>query len=146
MTHLSKLLIAATALLLAGGVGFSDASAAVERSGDGKNAYKLAAHNAAVRYDRDVAMWDCWDAGVVPRLSAWNGRRWIRWAVAEVSKDATKCPEKGTRKAVYRYHVSLKGRPVDGFAYNLVKVKEHCRGCETSRWTLPVLPPGAGAG
>jgi hypothetical protein len=57
---------------------------------DGKSAYRLAAHNAAVRYDRDARMWDCWDRGVRPRLSAWNGRRWVLWSRGAVSRDQRK--------------------------------------------------------
>ena len=115
-----------------------------ERSSDGINAYKLAKHNAAVRYDKHVAMWDCWDAGVTPRFSAWNGRKWVLWAVGEVSRDQQKC-EGSQNKIVYRYRVSLKGKPIRNRAYNLLRVKEACSGCYTSYWTLPVLPPGAAA-
>jgi hypothetical protein len=111
---------------------------------DGHSAYKLAAHNAAVRYDRDVRMWDCWGLGVQPRLSAWNGRRWVLWSTGRVSRDRSKCGN--TRnKVVFSFHVALLGRAVSGRAYNLVRVKEHCSACQTARWTLPVLPPGAAA-
>ena len=116
----------------------------LDRSSDGISAYKLANHNAAVRYDNRVAMWDCWDAGVTPRFSAWNGHKWVLWAVGEVTRDQQKC-EAGKNKIVYRYEVSLKGRPVRNRAYNLLRVKEACPGCYTSHWTLPVLPPGAAA-
>lgn len=89
-------------------------------------------------------MWDCWESGVTPRFAAWNGKKWVRWSVGAVSKDAKKC--KGdTNKVVYSY-VSLKGKKVEGLAYRLVKVKEYCDDCVTSTWTLPVLPTGAAAG
>lgn len=44
-------------------------------------------------------------------------------------------------KIVYTYTVSLKGRPSTTSSYNLLKVKEHCTGCETSSWTLQVVVP-----
>jgi hypothetical protein len=115
-------------------------------SPDGVSAYKLARHNAAVRYHRHVKMWDCWSSGVTPRFAAWNGSRWVRWSIGQVSTDVEKCPGPGKSKIVYSYYVSLKGVPVKNRAYHLVRVKEYCRGCETARWTLPVLPPGAAAG
>lgn len=115
-----------------------------DRSSDGISAYKLAKHNAAVRYDKDVTMWDCWDSGVTPSFSAWNGRKWVLWTVGEVSRDQRKC-QPGEKNVVYSYHVSLKGKPVRNRAYNLLRVKEACQGCYTSYWTLPVLPPGAAA-
>jgi hypothetical protein len=121
------------------------ALSAARLGADGQSAYKLAAHNAAVRYDRDVRMWDCWSFGARPRLAAWNGDRWVRWSVGAVSGDRSKCGNK-SNKVVFSYHVSLLGRPVKDRAYNLVRVKEHCPGCQTAKWTLPVLPPGAAAG
>jgi hypothetical protein len=83
-------------------------------------------------------MWDCWDAGVIPRFYAWNRQRWTRWSVGEVSTDHEKCPHQGQRKVVYRYRVTLKGHPVAGKPYNLLRVKEDCNGCEASPWTLPI--------
>jgi hypothetical protein len=89
-------------------------------------------------------MWDCWDRGVTPRFAAWNGRRWVRWSTGTVLTDVQKCPN--SNKVVYSYYVALKGTFVKNRAYRLVRVKEHCNGCITARWTLPVLPPGAAAG
>lgn len=122
------------AILAAGG---SPAATAATAEGDGQNAYKLAAHKDSVVYDTDVSMWDCWDAGVKPSFYAWTGKSWSRWAVAETSADVQKCGETDN-KAVFRYHVSRKGKKVQGKPYRLLKVKETCKGCEPSIWFLPI--------
>ena len=106
-------------------------------SGDGQNAYKLAAQKDSVVYDTDVAMWDCWDASAKPSFYAWTGKSWSRWAVAETSADIEKCGEDDV-KAVFRYHVSRKGKKVQDKPYRLLKVKETCKGCEASIWYLPI--------
>ena len=134
---------AVTAVVVVAGVGRADAavgatarsasvgSSAAGLATDGQSAYKLAAHNAGVRYDRDVRMWDCWALGARPRLSAWSGERWVRWSTGAVSRDRRKC---GTtaNKVVFSYRVTLLGRPVRGVVYNLVRVKEHCAGCQAA--------------
>jgi hypothetical protein len=144
VTPVSSVTAAAAGALKGTAQSAAVAPSAVRRGTDGQSAYKLAAHNAGVRYDRDVRMWDCWDVGTRPRLSAWNGTRWVRWSMGAVSRDRIKCGRKAN-KVVFSYHVSLLGRPIRHRAYHLVRVKEHCPGCQTASWTLPVLPPGAAA-
>ena len=131
-------------LALAGVACVTLANSPSVQAGDGISAYNLADHKTSVAYGSTVTMWDCWgrdsvpwDDGIVPKLSAWDGSRWVLWDVSSVSVDNAKC-EKGDRKVVFTLQVDLKGRPTSGQSYNLVRVKEHCAGCETARWTLPV--------
>ena len=90
-------------------------------------------------------MWSCWTAGTRPRLSAWNGRRWVQWAIAERIPGLDKCA-RGSDTVVFSFYTSLLGQRVKDRAYHLLRVKEHCTGCDTSAWTLPVLPKGTHAG
>jgi hypothetical protein len=110
-----------------------------------QNGYKLARHEDAVRYRREARFWSCWTPGTRPLFSAWNGQRWVRWATAERIPGFNKC---GGRldTVVFSFYTSLLSRKVKDRAYHLLTVKEHCRGCETAKWTLPVLPRGAQAG
>lgn len=110
-----------------------------------QNGYKLARHEDAVRHKREARYWSCWTPGTRPLLSAWNGRRWVRWATAERIPGFNKCGMRSDT-VVFSFYTSLLGREVKDRAYHLLTVKEHCRGCETAKWTLPVLPRGAQAG
>ena len=115
-------------------------SAPAAWASDGVDAYRLADHKSSVAYGAVVTMWDCWDPAGAPRFSAWNGARWVLWDVGAKSVDSKRCPS-GDMKIVYTYTVSLKGRPSTASSFNLLKVKEHCTGCETSAWTLQVVVP-----
>lgn len=110
-----------------------------------QNGYKLARHEDAVRYRREARFWSCWTPGTRPMLSAWNGRRWVRWAAAERIPGFNRCGRR-LDTVVFSFYTSLLGREVKDRAYHLLTVKEHCGGCETAKWTLPVLPRGAQAG
>lgn len=110
-----------------------------------QNGYKLARHDDAVRYRRLARYWSCWTPGTRPILSAWNGRRWVRWATAERIPGFDKCRRRSDT-VVFSFYANLLGREVKDRAYHLLTVKEHCGECETAEWTLPVLPRGAQAG
>lgn len=109
----------------------------VAAGSDGISAYRLEKRKISVAYRSTVTMWDCWDASARPRLSAWDGSRWVLWAVATTSVDNRKC-ESGQVKAVFTFQVALRGAPVAGSSFNLLRVKEHCPGCVTARWKMPI--------
>jgi len=104
--------------------------------------YKLERGEATVPFGRDVRMWSCWEPGryTNPSLYAWTGRSWSRWAKGEISSNSKKC-NKGSVYVVFSFRVSQPGTPKKGKNYNVVRVKETCRGCEPYVWLLPVSVP-----
>ena len=101
--------------------------------------YKLEKGKATVPYGQEVSVWSCWEPGSYtnPSLYAWTGRSWTRWAVGDVSTNSRKC-KRGHIYVVFSFTVSQKGSPKSGADYNVVKVKETCRGCEPYVWLMPV--------
>ncbi len=102
------------------------------------SAYKLEKGKATVPYGEQVTIWACWDPGTYnPNLYAWTGKSWSRWARGDVSTNRKLC-NKGDVYVEFTFRVSQMGKPQEGKPYNVVKVKETCRGCDPYTWLLPV--------
>jgi hypothetical protein len=104
------------------------------------SAYKLEKQKTAVPYGETVTIWACWDPGyTAPSLYAWTGRSWSRWSKGQLWRDDERC-DKGADYVEFTFRVTQPGRPVEGKRFNLLKVKETCRGCDPYVWNLPVIP------
>jgi len=100
--------------------------------------YKLEKGKATVPFGQQVTIWSCWRPGTFnPNLYAWNGKSWTRWARGQISTSKKLC-KKGDLYVEFTFRVSQKGQPQAGKPYNVVKVKETCRGCQPYTWLLPV--------
>lgn len=102
------------------------------------SAYKLEKGKLAVPFGEQVTIWACWDPGTYnPNLYAWTGNSWSRWARGQVSINRKLC-NKGDVYVEFTFRVNQMGKPQAGKPYNVVKVKETCRGCDPYTWLLPV--------
>jgi len=100
--------------------------------------YKLEKGKATVPFGEQVTIWSCWEPGTFnPNLYAWTGKSWSRLARGQISTNRKLC-NKGDVYVEFTFRVSQRGKPQAGKPYNVVKVKETCRGCDPYTWLLPV--------